>query len=230
MRLGCDAKTAVQTLTDLSMMKADVSLPRPISITSDKAAMWSLLALAVLVHVLFGQAIRILSTQWNVRQVWTLMGACAAFLIVGAYRNSVPLETVFGWRGTSVGWFSLSAGIGGFMALLVRTQLASLRPVAPDTLVLSTTMGPLLEELLFRGFMWSVLSSFFVGQVRGRAGIVIVACCCATIFALFHVNPSIGYFWLRFAAGLVLGGLRASSDSSLPPAAAHLAFNICVVS
>ena len=115
------------------------------------------------------------------------------------------------------------------MSVFVRAQFDSLRPVGPETIVISTTVGPVIEELLYRGFLWGVLGDV-VGPIRSRVAFVIVACCSATLFALAHMNPSVGYFWLRFSAGLANGFLRGGSGSSLPPSIAHLAFNICMVS
>lgn len=209
------------------MMKTDMAAPSPIS--KDKAAMWSILALALMIQFGLGQAVQALASSVDLWTLWAAMAAVAAFLVGVAYRRSMVLDEVFAWRGTSVGWLALSAGVGGMMSVFVRAQFDSLRPVGPETIVISTTVGPVIEELLYRGFLWGVLGDV-VGPIRSRVAFVIVACCSATLFALAHMNPSVGYFWLRFSAGLANGFLRGGSGSSLPPSIAHLAFNICMVS
>lgn len=210
------------------MLKA-VAAARPIS--RDTAAMWSILALALMIQFGLGQAVQALSAEWNVLQLWAIMGTLAALLVIAAYRGAGPvLDQVFAWRAAPVGWIAFAAGVGGLFALLTCSQFSALRPVSPDTLVVATTVGPILEELLYRGFLWCVLTDLVRPNVRGLAGTLVVAASSATLFALMHANPSAAYFWLRFIGGMVNGFLRFRSGSTVPPAVAHLAFNVSVVS
>lgn len=193
--------------------------------------MWSILALALLVQFGFGQAVQALSSEWNLRQLWLGAGTVAVLVVVGAYRTHLRvMEDVFAWRAASLGWLAFAAGLGGGLALVTRSHFSALKPVSTDTLVVATTIGPILEELLYRGFLWCVLTDVVRPNVRGFAGTLIVAASCATLFALVHANPSAAYFWLRFLGGLVNGCLRVYSNSTVPPAVSHLAFNISVVS
>ena len=213
----------------LTRMKTAPAVPRPIS--KDAAAMWCLLAVALLIQFGLGELVQALSTQWSIRPLWAVMGTLAAALLIAAYRGPwLVLSQVFGWRGSAAGWIAFAAGVGGLCALVVRSQFVQFRPLAPDAIVIATTVGPLLEELLYRGFLWGVLSSLVENNVRGFAGTIILLSGTAVLFALMHVNPSPAYFWLRFLAGIFLGVLRLRSNTSFPSAIAHLAFNITVVS
>lgn len=98
----------------------------------------------------------------------------------------------------------------------------------PATIVLiavfSITLGPLLEELFFRGFLYPVLARRF-GMARG-----IVAT--ALGFGLMHV-VQYGYSWasvlLIFLVGVVLGVVRARKNSVGAGFIVHAAYNGTIV-
>jgi hypothetical protein len=70
-------------------------------ISGDTAAMWSLLAIALLIQFGLGQAVQAVTALRSVRQVWTLMGGLTGLIVAVAYRNlSGVLSEVFAWRGT----------------------------------------------------------------------------------------------------------------------------------
>lgn len=98
----------------------------------------------------------------------------------------------------------------------------------PATVVLiavfAVTLGPLLEELFYRGFLYPVLArSFGTGT-----GIVVSA----LGFSLMHV-VQYGYSWasvlLIFLVGLVLGVVRATKDSVAAGFLVHVAYNGTIV-
>jgi membrane protease YdiL (CAAX protease family) len=94
---------------------------------------------------------------------------------------------------------------------------------------MATTLGPALEELFFRGFLWAVLVPLLEGHASSRTSATLVVLASALIFAALHTNPSPVYVYLRFAAGTLHGFLRLRSNSALPPAAAHWMFNVFLV-
>src|SRR5205085_2022064 len=76
-------------------------------------------------------------------------------------------------------------------------------------------IGPLVEELLFRGALFGPLAK------RHPLSTVIVAS--AGMFAFVHLEPRI--IPPIFLLGLAMGGLRAMSGSLLPSLLFHFAFN-----
>jgi CAAX protease family protein len=81
---------------------------------------------------------------------------------------------------------------------------------------LTVAVGPLAEEMLFRGAVFRLLSK---GE-RPAWSVVVVT---ALLFTLSHPNPRA--FVHVLPSGLVLGLLRASSGSLVPALVAHAAFN-----
>jgi len=90
--------------------------------------------------------------------------------------------------------------------------------------VFAVTLGPLLEELFFRGFLYPVLArTFGMGT-----GVVVTA----LGFGLMHV-VQYGYSWasvlLIFLVGLVLGAVRARRDSVAASFLVHVAYNGTII-
>ncbi len=81
---------------------------------------------------------------------------------------------------------------------------------------MTVAVGPLTEEMLFRGAIFRLLAK---GGQRVAAVVVLTA----LLFTLSH--PSLRAFVHVLPSGLVLGALRASSGSLVPPLLAHAAFN-----
>jgi ABC-2 type transport system permease protein/sodium transport system permease protein len=101
------------------------------------------------------------------------------------------------------------------------------RTVSPIFLVLVLAVVPaVLEELFFRGFLFSALA----GE-EGRAGPAIVGS--AVLFALFHILVPGGLAVERLVSslvmGLVLGWLAWASGSVLPGMVLHVLHNSVVV-
>ena len=90
--------------------------------------------------------------------------------------------------------------------------------------VFAVTLGPLMEELFFRGFLYPVLARRF-GMGKG-----IVAT--ALGFGLIHV-VQYGYSWasvlLIFLVGVVLGIVRARKDSVAAGFLVHAAYNSTII-
>jgi len=86
--------------------------------------------------------------------------------------------------------------------------------------VFSVTLGPLMEELFFRGFFYPVL--------RRRTGVAAAVVITAFPFALIHA-AQYGYSWasvlLIFAVGVVLATVRENSDSLSASFLVHVGYN-----
>ena len=193
--------------------------------------MWGVLTIALLLQWGLGRSIETLIGEWGVRFVWIAMAVLTIAWLAIAYRSPAGvMDDVFAWRGVSARWIGVSVLGGVGFSVLARLVFASTGPIPSDTVVISTTVGPLLEELLYRGFLWCVVSQVVAAQDRDWGATAIVAMACATLFALAHANPTLGYFGFRFLGGVLAGVLRHFSASTVPPAMAHLCFNITVLS
>jgi uncharacterized protein len=98
----------------------------------------------------------------------------------------------------------------------------------PSTIVLiaifAVTLGPLMEELFFRGFLYPVLARRF-GMNTGIS-------VSALGFGLMHA-AQYGYSWasvlLIFLVGIVLGAVRARKDSVASGFLVHAAYNGTII-
>ena len=95
--------------------------------------------------------------------------------------------------------------------------------------LLQVTLGPVLEEVVFRGYLFTLLTWSFrrLADDGGRSRLVVVAA--AVAFALVHVSQP-GVSWLQLACitstGTLYGWLRSRSGSVAPAAASHAAYNL----
>ncbi|WP_109124762.1 type II CAAX endopeptidase family protein [Dyella sp. C11] len=100
------------------------------------------------------------------------------------------------------------------------TSLALRLPLA----LLVITIGPMVEELLFRGALLSALTRY-----TGNAGAIVVS---ALLFACVHL-PDLSFLWYALPnlalLGLVLGWLRVQSGSIWPAIIAHGMNNLLAV-
>lgn len=96
-------------------------------------------------------------------------------------------------------------------------------------IVLQVTLGPVLEEVVFRGYLFTLLTWSFrrLADDGGRNRLVVMVA--AVAFALVHVSQP-GVSWLQFGCitftGTLYGWYRSRSGSVAPAAAAHAAYNL----
>ena len=90
--------------------------------------------------------------------------------------------------------------------------------------IFSVTLGPLIEELLFRGFLYSLLRKHF--------GVLTAIIGTALPFGLVHL-AQYGYSWasglLIFMVGVVLAAVREKANSLAAGFLAHVAYNGLIV-
>jgi membrane protease YdiL (CAAX protease family) len=161
-----------------------------------------------------------------------------SFLIVLGARYHQPVFQALGWRRTNVnlwiaggGGIVLAFAVSGLAALLHTPKVPS--PIdelvnSPISLVIfgimAVTIAPLFEELFFRGFIQPLLSRTF-GVV---AGILITA----VFFGSLHA-PEYSWAWQYALAvavvGVVLGWVRAWSNSIIPSTVMHGCYNAAFV-
>ena len=92
-------------------------------------------------------------------------------------------------------------------------------PLRIMIVVLAVIIGPLLEEMLFRGFIQTSIRSFF--NIRNSAWPAIAAS--SVFFALMHADP--GHWPALFVLGVCLGYSYEKSGSLFRPIFIHIFFN-----
>ncbi|MCO4768482.1 MAG: CPBP family intramembrane metalloprotease [Deltaproteobacteria bacterium] len=157
---------------------------------------------------------------WSPGETWGLIrGSWGAPLWLGAALGAVFLGVVGEALGTGV-WDLVSSTFGWRLPLdnlaaiaeSLRTGPMVERAVFAAVVVL---VGPLFEELVFRGFLWRVMD----GDAHPVGAIITTS----LIFALWHFDPiqSVGVLPLA----VFLGVLRWRSGSLIPCVAVHVLNN-----
>jgi membrane protease YdiL (CAAX protease family) len=98
-----------------------------------------------------------------------------------------------------------------------------------NLVLLQVTLGPVLEEIVFRGYLFALVIWSFrrvAGRHRWNRWVVAIA---ALLFAVVHLAQP-GVSWLQMACitstGALYGWIRYFSGSAAPAAAAHAAYNL----
>ena len=157
-------------------------------------------------------------------------------------KHELPFGGVIGWRpivyrpffyGTAYG----AAGVFLAVTVALASNLMSMpdQPTPfedllqdPSALLLVAAFGvaiaPVFEELIFRGFVYSVFE-----RTHGQLAAVIIT---AGAFALIH-GPQYGWHWqillLLMYVGIVFGAVRAATKSIVPPTIIHASYNMTLV-
>jgi uncharacterized protein len=151
-------------------------------------------------------------------------------LIEGKYR--APFGSAIRWSWPRNAWGLLLLGV--FM-LLVLSMLENLLPMPKDTpfdklfarprdayliAIIAVSLGPLVEELFFRGFLYPVLAR--------RWGMAWAVFLTALPFAVMHM-PQYGWAWgalaVIFIVGVVCGTVRAVTKSVGASFLVHVGYN-----
>ena len=94
--------------------------------------------------------------------------------------------------------------------------------------VLQVSLGPVLEEVVFRGYLFTLLMWAFRGIADDRRGQLAVMVA-ALAFALAHTSQP-GVRWLQFvcvtSTGAFYGTIRYASGSAASAAVAHAVYNL----
>jgi membrane protease YdiL (CAAX protease family) len=158
----------------------------------------------------------------------------ALFLLL-KFRYDLDFWPAMAWRIPWPGavstwaWGPLLAMLVGLGAVVLRTpdNGSELQALMNDRLAIilvglaSATVGPLCEELVFRGFFQPLL----VAQFGRNLGIVL----CAAPFALLH-GPQYHWTWqivlLLMVAGAAFGYIRHSKNSTAASTLVHATYNL----
>ncbi len=94
---------------------------------------------------------------------------------------------------------------------------------------LQVTLGPVLEEVVFRGYLFALLMWAFRGRGDDRSRNRFVVLLAAVAFAVVHLAQP-GVSWLQLACiiatGTMYGWIRCRSGSTALASASHAAYNL----
>ncbi len=162
--------------------------------------------------------------------IYIAVAVCMAMLVEGKYHS--PFWQAVRWNWPRSEWKLL--GLGALM-MMGLAMLESLLPMPKDTpfehlfdrpldayllAFIAVTVGPLMEELFFRGFFYPV--------VARRLGVAWGVFLTALPFALMHL-PQYGYAWgamlVILVVGVVCGIVRAVTRSVGASFLVHVGYN-----
>ena len=156
-----------------------------------------------------------------------------ASVLIYSYRvlGRTPWLRRLGWVSPRQGfWFySVLAGIGASAAVLGIAKLShqSLGAVpAPHRVLLASSSGPMLEELLFRGLLyWAILE--FLGRrgVSRRMALTATVILIALGFAFAHTDRGGARLYATILTGIAYGWMRVQSASTAAATLMHAVYN-----
>ncbi len=94
---------------------------------------------------------------------------------------------------------------------------------------IAVTWGPLIEEVIFRGYLFSILEGFLSRWLRRPGWLAVIGITAA--FALGHlVKTGITPIQITsiFLTGTLYGWLRLDSGSTVPPVCCHISYNAVI--
>jgi membrane protease YdiL (CAAX protease family) len=138
------------------------------------------------------------------------------------------------WRSsTRTNWVLAAAGglLAGIIVFVIGTVSGQNMKLGDNwqLIVLQVTLGPVLEEVVFRGYLFAFLMWFLnrTSIDAGRNQLVVVFA--AVVFAVVHLAQP-GVSWLQLACitstGTLYGLIRWRSGSTAPAALSHAAYNL----
>lgn len=162
--------------------------------------------------------------------LYLALAVCMILFVRG--KHHTPFWRAIRWNWPESTWKFLALGVGLLFGL---SLLESLLPMPKDTpfehlfdrpldayllSIIAVTIGPLMEELFFRGFLYPVLAR----RVGVTGGILITA----VPFALLHLQQY-GWAWAAvfviFLVGVVCGVVRAVTKSVGASFLVHAGYN-----
>lgn len=164
--------------------------------------------------------------------IYAAVAACMVMLVEGKYH--MPFWRAIRWNWPQSEWKWMWLALGG-ATLIVLGLLQSILPMPKDTpfehlfdrprdayllAIIAVSVGPLMEELFFRGFMYPVLAR--------RMGAVWGVVLTALPFGLIHL-PQYGWAWgaalVIVLVGVVCGVVRAATGSVGASFLVHVGYN-----
>jgi membrane protease YdiL (CAAX protease family) len=137
------------------------------------------------------------------------------------------------WRSVAGGTWVLAVTSGfmaGMMVFWIATASGEGMRLSDDRklMLLQVTLGPILEEIIFRGYLFALVL-WGLAKIRSRARDWCVVAIAAVVFAAVHLAQP-GVSWVQAACisctGALYGVVRYASGSVAPAAASHAAYNL----
>ena len=161
-----------------------------------------------------------------------LQALVPAALLVGLYailrsRYRRTVWSALGWVTPHMSHATLAAATGfGLAAVLFAAERYGVHAVSPDRpwqfWLMATTLGPIVEESVLRGFLLPLLS-----RTLGNCCAVLAV---ALLFAMLH-GPGTPNQWCWFTlCGAAYGVLRLRSGTTSAPAIMHATYNLVLLS
>lgn len=152
----------------------------------------------------------------------------AFFWLLRDKLNMTGLEYVR-WRRTPAVWpiggVVLGVAAATMAAWLFREYNMGQQPPFAE-LWIAVTWGPLIEEVVFRGYLYSFSEQLLRRWMSNPGWLIVVGI--ALLFALSHLIKS-GITPVQVGSvvgtGILFGWLRLRSGSTVPPVCAHISYN-----
>jgi membrane protease YdiL (CAAX protease family) len=166
----------------------------------------------------------------------TSLGAFALFVSILVYAcvDRGQLFAYFGWvhpRRRTFWLYALLAGAAAaaLVIAILHVEHIPLGHTSPATLLYGVTIGPIIEEILFRGAAFSVIY-VTAASIKGLVGVrlAIAMAISSLLFALAHTR-TMGISWLVFfGMGTLYALLRWRSNSTAAAALMHATYNAVI--
>lgn len=152
----------------------------------------------------------------------------ASFWIARSRLQSFGLDFL-AWNRTPGSFLLKAVALGAGSALVVAWLFRGVQTGALPSfadLTMGVTLGPLVEELVFRGILFYSVLLLLNRWLRDAGWTTVIVI--AAVFAVSHAGKA-GITALQiatiFLTGTLYGWLRKGSGSTVPPFCAHVAYN-----
>jgi len=155
----------------------------------------------------------------------------ASFWALRGKLNTMGLEYVH-WNRTP--WVSIVRAValglaaGAALAWWFRGYDMGRQPPFAE-LWIALTWGPLIEEVIFRGYLYSLFERLLKRWMPSPGWLVVIVI--AAVFASAHLAKS-GITAVQiatvFLTGILYGWLRLDSGSTVPPVCSHISYNSAI--
>jgi membrane protease YdiL (CAAX protease family) len=155
-------------------------------------------------------------------------------LLIYAYRvlGTTPWLRRLGWVAPRAKGFWLYGVVAGGVASVAIWGIARLSQLSlggvprPNVLLLASSSGPIVEEMLFRGLLFWVIFELLHRRgvsksVAGVTTVLLIAVC----FALAHTDRIGIRFFATILTGITFGWMRVQSGSTAAAAVMHAVYN-----
>jgi membrane protease YdiL (CAAX protease family) len=171
---------------------------------------------------------------WKVSPQACVAVALFVSILVYACVDRGQLFAYFGWVHPRRRIFWLYALLAGTAAAtlviaILHAEHTPLGHTSPATLLYEVTIGPIIEEILFRGAAFSVIY-VTAGSIKGPLGqrLAIAIVLSSLLFAVAHTRTMRIPWFVFFGMGTLYALLRSRSNSTAAAALMHATYNAAI--